>query len=276
MSDPLRTDSTRAHGAAADALERDAKIEQLLLLGLDHYFSAQYEQAVNVWTRALFLDRTHARARAYIERARSALAERQRQSEELLQHGLEALNRGDTLEARRSLQVALERGAVPEDVAPLVDRLSRLDAGAAAPAVRRPASERPAAAAPGSARRRARSAFLRSSLYLGLLAAIVYGAYAAVSLGGPAWSRWLSFPNVALPGPSTPSAAGAPVVRDVVLTPPTRAELALGLARSLFVTGHLHDALTALDRVRLTDPQRPDADRLRSEIQRHLLRLEQR
>src|SRR5439155_1608849 len=94
MSDPLRTDGSRALDAAPDA-DRDAKIEQLLLAGLDHYFAGQYDQAINVWTRALFLDRSHARARAYLERARSALAERQRQSEELLQTGVAAVHRGD-------------------------------------------------------------------------------------------------------------------------------------------------------------------------------------
>ena len=92
MSDPLRTGS-RALDAAAET-DRDGKIEQLLLLGLDYYFAGQYEQAINVWTRALFLDRSHARARAYIERARSALAERQRESEELLQTGVAAFHRG--------------------------------------------------------------------------------------------------------------------------------------------------------------------------------------
>jgi hypothetical protein len=44
-------------------------------------------------------------------------------------------------------------------------------------------------------------------------------------------------------------------------------------ARALAVTGHLHDAMSALDLVRLTDPERPDADRLRAEIQRQLLAL---
>src|SRR4029079_9577625 len=73
MSDPLRTDGTRAHDTAP-TLDRDAKIEQLLLVGLDHYFAAQYEAAINVWTRALFLDRSHPRARAYIERGRSRRA----------------------------------------------------------------------------------------------------------------------------------------------------------------------------------------------------------
>src|SRR4051812_23821214 len=75
MSDPLRTETSRTPEPASKA-EREAKIEQLLLAGLDHYFAGHYDQAINVWTRALFLDRSHARARAYIERARSAQAER--------------------------------------------------------------------------------------------------------------------------------------------------------------------------------------------------------
>src|SRR6476659_8553556 len=109
-SDPLRTDTSRALDAAPDA-DRDAKIEQLLLAGLDHYFAAHYELAINVWTRALFFDRSHARARAYIDRARSALAERQRESEELLQNGVAAFTRGEGDEARRLMQAAIERGA---------------------------------------------------------------------------------------------------------------------------------------------------------------------
>ena len=113
MSDSLRTDRSRATDAASDA-DRDAKIEQLLLVGLDHYFAAQYDYAINVWTRALFLDRSHPRARAYIERARSALAERQRESEELLHTGVAAFERGDGDEARRLLQAAIDGGA-PSD-----------------------------------------------------------------------------------------------------------------------------------------------------------------
>src|SRR4029079_16886803 len=91
----------------------------LLLVGLDHYFAAQYDQAINVWTRALFLDRSHPRARAYIERARSALAERQRKSEELLHTGVAAFERGAGDEARRLLNAAIEAGA-PQDEARVV------------------------------------------------------------------------------------------------------------------------------------------------------------
>src|SRR5260370_20754351 len=137
MSDPLRTDPYGALEAAPEP-GRDEKIEQLLLVGLDHYFSAQYEQAINVWTRALFLDRSHARARAYIERARSALAERQRESEELLQNGLAAFRRGEGDEARRLLHAAVNHG-VPHDAAlAVLDRLSRLVQGLPPPPPPRP------------------------------------------------------------------------------------------------------------------------------------------
>ena len=122
MADSSRPDGSRAIDAAADA-DRDAKIEQLLLAGLDHYFSAHYDQAINVWTRALFFDRSHARARAYIERARSALAERQRESEELLHNGVAALDRGEGAEARRLLRAAIEGGARAEDASALFERL---------------------------------------------------------------------------------------------------------------------------------------------------------
>src|SRR5438034_4157042 len=126
MSEAHRTDSAHAPEAAPGA-DRDAKIEQLLLVGLDHYFAGRYEQAINVWTRALFLDRSHARARAYIERARSALAERQREGEELLQHGIAAFHRGESDEARRLLKAAMSGGAPSDEALALLDRLDRLE-----------------------------------------------------------------------------------------------------------------------------------------------------
>ena len=45
-------------------------------------------------------------------------------------------------------------------------------------------------------------------------------------------------------------------------------------ARALAAGGHLHDALQALDHVRITDPLRPEADRLRADIQQQLLAVE--
>src|SRR6185436_17278487 len=146
-SDPLRTDTSRALDAAPDA-DRDARIEHLLLAGLDHYFAAHYELAINVWTRALFFDRSHARARAYIERARSALAERQRQAEELLHGGAAAFRRGDAGEARRLLQAAIDGGAPLEDAFPMLERLNRMGPAPAAPPQIRTGGDRHAAPGP--------------------------------------------------------------------------------------------------------------------------------
>src|ERR1700730_10342491 len=125
MSDSTRPDG-RLVSDAASAGDRDGTPEQLRLVGLDHYCAAQYEQAINVWTRPLFLDRNHARARAYIERARSALAERQRESEELLQNGVAAFERGEGDEARRLLQAAINHGAPTDEAFAVLGRLDRL------------------------------------------------------------------------------------------------------------------------------------------------------
>src|SRR4029077_8437584 len=114
MADPLRDQDT------------SSRIEELLLAGLAHYFSGQPELAISVWTRVLFLDRSHARARAYIERARGAIAERHREGEELLQTGAAAFARGDTEDAQRLLTSAVERGARPEEALALLERLARL------------------------------------------------------------------------------------------------------------------------------------------------------
>src|SRR5258708_30221273 len=127
MADPLRDQDT----TAADSPGRESRIEELLLSGLDHYFNGQYELAISVWTRVLFLDRSHARARAYIERARGAIAERQREGEELLQTGAAAFARGDTDDARRLLVSAAERSARPEQALAMPERLERLSPAAA-------------------------------------------------------------------------------------------------------------------------------------------------
>jgi len=130
MTEPLRT--APASEGSADA-DRDALIERLLLAGLDHYFEGRYEQAVNLWTRVAFLERGHGRARAYIERARGALAERQRETEESLHHGLEAYRSGDLTNARELLTRAVTEGG-SDTALVFLQRLGIAEAGHAAAA----------------------------------------------------------------------------------------------------------------------------------------------
>src|SRR5687768_5780260 len=129
MTDPLRTHPyNESTPPADDAAERDAKIETLLLAGLDQYFAADYAQAIDIWTRALFLDRSHARARAYIERARSAMAEQQRESEELLHNGVAAFERGEIEAARQMLNAAVQRGGAHDVALAFLTRIDRIHA----------------------------------------------------------------------------------------------------------------------------------------------------
>jgi tetratricopeptide (TPR) repeat protein len=265
MSDPLRTDGPSAIDATP-APDRDEKIEQLLLAGLDHYFGARYEQAIAVWSRALFLDRNHARARAYIERARNALAERQRESEELLQQGLAAFHTGDGDEARRLLQAAMSMGAPPDEALAVLDRLSRLAPGPVTPASPVVAQEEPVAPhhqLPVTSTRRG----LQVALAIGIVTVLLTAAV-LLAQGNP--RSWQALLGLAPTAPLVPVAATA---ADGPLGVPLRAEMALARAESLAATGHLHDALAALDLVRPTDSQKADADRLRSDIQRQLIAL---
>jgi tetratricopeptide (TPR) repeat protein len=265
MSDSHLVDGSRSTDASS-TVDRDSKIEQLLLVGLDHYFAAQYDQAINVWTRALFLDRTHPRARAYIERARSALAERQRASEELLQNGVAAVQRGEGMEARRLLQAAIAGGAPSDEALAVLDRMDRLEAGPWPPDHGSRGRRQGFASPPPESSSWTRSGAL-AVLGLMLAAGAAAGAY-ALSTGRLPWrllAPWSSTPA------ETPRPAQGDVARDMGLPLPRRGQTALARARALAISGHVRDALTELDRVRPTDPQRPEADRLRAELQQQLL-----
>jgi tetratricopeptide (TPR) repeat protein len=239
-----------------DAAEREARIEELLLSGLDHYFAGQYERAISVWTRIVFLDRHHDRARAYIERARSALAERQRQGEELLHTGVVAYQAGEVDKARDLLTRALERGS---DTAHLfLDRLNRV--GSAGVAVDLRLDPQPRRSRIG---RRVPLAPPRTGWVAAACAAVVVAAL--MLLGGLPIGNWLSELQGGAPvGVAQPVAEEAlPVVRA--------AETALLRARGLYGDGRLRDALRTLDRISPGDPARVEADRLRADIQRDLL-----
>ena len=263
MVDPLQVDPTR-HADGRSSIERDTKVEHLLLTGLDFYFAGEYDRAISVWTRVLFLDRGHARARAYIERARSAVAERQRESEELLHRGVAAFNQGQTRSARRLLTSAVEGGGPQEVALAFLERLDRLEA-ATSPVDTPPETgvqaRRTARRAAGSPRR----ARYRWALPLAILGAVLIGGLYLFSardvLSGFVWSsqRW---------GQNSRLGASLP---DEPLPLPASNEIVLTRARALAVAGHLRDALQVLEAVTPADPVRAEADRLRSSIQRTLL-----
>jgi len=276
MSDALRFDPSTAQ-SGPDRRDAHSQIEDLLLVGLDHYFAGRYEQAIHVWTRVLFVDRGHARARAYIERARGALSERQRESEELLHDGVDAFHRGDASAARELLTSAVDHGASEDEALAVLGRLDRLEAAGLPSAFEppaRPVRRRPARRSRSSAEARRRSTWPWIVVAVALSAA---AATLAVAAFGDDVGRWFLFEEV--------ERAAVPVAAaDKPLVVPSAAEAALTRARAVAARARLgedgpvpadpdllREAMRALDAVKLGDPLRPEADALRAEIQRALL-----
>lgn len=261
MADPQKSGQRRAE--ALSGADDDARIEHLLVTGLDHYFAGEFEEAINLWTRVLFLDRNHDRARAYIDRARSAQAEQQRISEALVHQGLEAFDKGEVDRARALLSDALDQGASHDVALGVLGRIDRLSAGkkAITPAV--PARRR--ASSPASTAERANRRRSTLALWWATAAAIVMVSATSFVLFAPSsWSEWF-------PVQATTEAPAAIVTPPSPLPLPSPTEAYVGQARSLFAGGKLRDALRALDRVPVGDALRPEAERLRADIQRELL-----
>jgi hypothetical protein len=259
--------SGRRPNEATEGAEHDARIEHLLITGLDHYFAGEFETAINLWTRVLFLDRTHDRARAYIDRARSAQAEQQRASEELVHEGLEAFDRGDVARARALLHDALERGASHDLALGVLGRIDRLDVGqtpvskpARSTTIRRRTRSDSTSALDAELRgRRAKSSWIAVASVAVLIVGLAWWA----SVDGVPLIEWWSARTPANPAVIVEPAETLPV--------PAPAETHVALARTLFASGRLHDALRSLERVPIGDPLRGDAERLRADIQRELL-----
>ncbi len=257
MSEPLRTDSVPAPGPSS-AVDRAARVEQFLLSGLDCYFAGQYEEAINIWTRVVFLDRGHGRARAYIARARTAMAERQRESEEVLHRGVAAYDEGDIDVARDLLTKAVEDGGTADEAMVFLERLNRVTAVRSVRETAPPSSIRPPGGRDEVNQRRRPWILLWC-----LVAAVVCG----VALGAAPILSWLmDFPVTAgVPALQEVSPEPLPVVR----TP----DVLLVRARALHAGGHLRDALNMLDRIDIGDPLRGEVDRVRGDIQRDLLAM---
>ena len=240
--------------------DRDNVVESLLVAGLDAYFAGDYDGAIHAWTRVLFVDRGHARARAYIERARAVLAERQRKTDELVHGGVAAFEEGDAGRARELLSSALATGSSDEVALALLQRLDRLGTPGHLEAPGRSAlatAELRGVESPGPGQRWGVNRWI-----IGCVGAMLAVAI-ALTVG---WDQLVSWapraPAVNLMPRSDASAARLPL--------PRTSDLVMRQARALYARGHLHDALVALARVKADDPRRAEAEALRGEIQRVL------
>jgi tetratricopeptide (TPR) repeat protein len=235
----------------------DSRVESLLTEGLGHYFEGRFEDAIHLWTRVLFLDRHHASARAYIERARGAIAERQRRADESLQAVTGLLDSGRAAEARARLTQVITITGDDERTAALRLRLERLER------VSGGAHRIHAVPVPTTVWWHRGLAWAGYRVRLRHVAVVSFVVCLGVLWSSPAIRTRVGFQ----------SAQSAPVIPPAAVPVPVLSggEVALIRARALYARGRLADALAVLDRVGTEQNSRPDADRLRVEIQRVLL-----
>jgi hypothetical protein len=220
------------------------------LAGLDLYFAGQYEQAIDVWTRVAFLERRHGPARAYIDRARGALAERQRESEELVDSGRAAYEAGDWRDARRLLTEAVARGGGGDTATLLLERLNRVampNAPGAQTQARPSTAQVPQPApSPGWL-----STAVASILVVGMV--LVLGRLVATTV--VEWGGRVAT--------APPHVDPLPMVGI--------GELAVQRARRLHADGKVAEAIDTLAQIDVADAARPAADELRGVWQRRVL-----
>jgi tetratricopeptide (TPR) repeat protein len=250
MAEPKRAESSPEF----DSSEREARVEALLVDGLDLYFAGRYDEAIHLWTRVLFLDRAHARARAYIDRARTALAEQHRRSDEMLHASAELMAGGHTDQARDLLARATAASGDDARAAALRWRLEHLERARAGASSGRSV---PAAPSRLAADRRVD---WRRLIWIGAAVVVVVMAVAL----RPAVRAALGLAPADPPLPVSIE----PVTRPVL----SSTDVALVRARTLYARGRLAEALRALDGVDRQSTSRATADQLRVEIQQLLLR----
>ena len=253
-----RSEPNRSQG------ERDVKIEQLLLAGLDNYFRGHYELAIDVWTRVLFFERTHARARAYIDRARSALAERLRESEECLHAGVEAFNRGDVEEARDLLKSAIERGGGRDEALAFLDRLNRLET-AGGKSTGAETAPRVSQSLPEVRDLPSRLEAVRSGRNVSVL--FLFGLVAASICLTLVWGEWGSLLVKGSAQRTFMPLAG----RSTSLPLPSMTDVLLLRAERLVADGRGREALALMASIAPGDPRAIEANELRTMIQKELL-----
>jgi thioredoxin-like negative regulator of GroEL len=225
-------------------------VEALLVDGVDRYVAGHYQEAIHLWTRVLFLDRSHARARAYIDRARTALAERQRRTDELMDHATASLARGDADEARALLASVAGAPADDERMAVLSLQLDRLERAQG----RRPSSARAHAAVVDAVPVTTRRARWRRR---GIIAALAVAAMLVALVAGERLAQgWLGIDAGPLDLP--PASSGARTTSG--------ADAILARARTLYASGRLDEALGVLDRIDADNPFARAAESLRLEI----------
>jgi hypothetical protein len=167
----------------------------------------------------------------------------------------------------------MDGGAPSEEALAVLDRLNRLEGAtipAAVPHPERSGRERTPRAPQAT---RSLGGTVGVAAVVGLTSAVLALLVVAAWKDKIDWRSLVTFARGVVRAEPVSAAASAPLARETSLPLPRRGEIALARARALSAGGHLRDALVVLASVPPTDPQQPDAERMRADLQRQLLAL---
>lgn len=201
------------------------------------------------FSRILLGDPDNGRARRGEDEARALVDEDERLAAQHLDEARAALREGRLAVAQVEITAALHRGADPDLVQPLVDRLDERG-GRVAVAVRPSSPSARPGIVPSAGRSRPALLACFSLLLCGLIFVVA-----------TSWERILG----RLTEAPRPVVGEAPPVTTLVAASP--GEKALLEARQFLATGEAQEAMRALDRIPEQDPHWPYARRLRAEAE---------
>jgi tetratricopeptide (TPR) repeat protein len=250
----------------------------LLRHGEALFASGEYQQAIHVWTRILFLDRSNSEARVRIDRAKAAVAERQRKLDAQVADAIGLLEAGEIGRARESVRSVLATDASHGEARQLADAIEVLDRKAETstpvPASPLPAREpapasrgvilrvpKGARAASPRCRRKAAPRFKMAAFLLGALVSFAASAF----LLRRNWDTIVSDGAFGRP----PDAAKAVLPARPAAAVPDLSELRYYNGERLFAQGRYREALAELHRV-------DRGSRVASEARALVLRIEDR
>lgn len=110
--------------ASAPAFDDETRIRELLQHGQEAFDRAEYQEAIDVWSRIFLMDPTHQEALHCVEEARGRKEEVERRVEHLLYEAEEARSAGKIGEARRLVDEVLATQADHLEALDLRDRLA--------------------------------------------------------------------------------------------------------------------------------------------------------
>jgi tetratricopeptide (TPR) repeat protein len=126
----FRADEVAEQGPTVEAppaADAGSRTEALFRQGEEHFAAGEYQQAIHVWTRILFVDRGNLRVREALDEAKKVIAERQRRLDLDCAEAQRLFDGGDVEGARKAARAVLATDASHVEANHLEEKIAALE-----------------------------------------------------------------------------------------------------------------------------------------------------